>query len=339
MATRTFWKRGIAAGSSRAGRSRTVRRRARQSLADLPGVARPSASGRATGTPTIRPREQYAKLSIPILTITGSYDDDQPGALAHYREYMKNASPEGRATTLSRHRSLGSCRHAHSEGGIRRTLASARRVSSICRSCISTGTRGPCRTARSRRFFRRRSRTTSWVPIAGVMPTRSRASRPNRARTLSILPSMPPTSSAQERLTRAQPARGAPDQYVFDPRDVEHRCDPDADRSRATVSSSNGWSVHAAASSSFTTAPRSSATPRSAAPSGCPHGSPSISPTRTSHIRLRDCAGRQQHLSHRRCPARPLPREPERAETDHDQAAAALRLHPFHVRVADGEER
>jgi uncharacterized protein len=41
--------------------------------------------------------EQYAKLSIPILTITGSHDDDQPGALTHYREYMKHASPEGRA--------------------------------------------------------------------------------------------------------------------------------------------------------------------------------------------------------------------------------------------------
>jgi len=41
--------------------------------------------------------QQYSKLSIPILTITASHDDDQPGALAHYREYMKNASPEGRA--------------------------------------------------------------------------------------------------------------------------------------------------------------------------------------------------------------------------------------------------
>ncbi|MBS0420328.1 MAG: CocE/NonD family hydrolase [Proteobacteria bacterium] len=41
--------------------------------------------------------EQYSKLSIPILTITASHDDDQPGALTHYREYMKNASPEGRA--------------------------------------------------------------------------------------------------------------------------------------------------------------------------------------------------------------------------------------------------
>jgi uncharacterized protein len=41
--------------------------------------------------------QQYAKLSIPILTITASHDDDQPGALMHYRQYMKNASPEGRA--------------------------------------------------------------------------------------------------------------------------------------------------------------------------------------------------------------------------------------------------
>ena len=41
--------------------------------------------------------EQYARLGIPILTITGSYDGDQPGALTHYREYMKNASAEGRS--------------------------------------------------------------------------------------------------------------------------------------------------------------------------------------------------------------------------------------------------
>jgi putative CocE/NonD family hydrolase len=39
----------------------------------------------------------YAKISIPVLTITGMYDDDQPGALAHYSEYMKNASAESRA--------------------------------------------------------------------------------------------------------------------------------------------------------------------------------------------------------------------------------------------------
>lgn len=40
--------------------------------------------------------EQYAKLSLPILTITGSYDDDQPGAIQHYRQFMKYASAEAR---------------------------------------------------------------------------------------------------------------------------------------------------------------------------------------------------------------------------------------------------
>ncbi len=39
----------------------------------------------------------YARLEIPILTITGMYDDDQPGALAHYQRYMKASSAAGRA--------------------------------------------------------------------------------------------------------------------------------------------------------------------------------------------------------------------------------------------------
>jgi putative CocE/NonD family hydrolase len=41
--------------------------------------------------------EQYAKLALPILTITGSYDADQPGAIEHYRQHMKHGSAEGRA--------------------------------------------------------------------------------------------------------------------------------------------------------------------------------------------------------------------------------------------------
>jgi uncharacterized protein len=41
--------------------------------------------------------EQYARLQLPILTITGMYDDDQPGALAHYSRYMQVASPAARA--------------------------------------------------------------------------------------------------------------------------------------------------------------------------------------------------------------------------------------------------
>jgi uncharacterized protein len=40
--------------------------------------------------------EQYAKLSLPILTITGSYDDDQPGAIQHYRQFFRYASQQAR---------------------------------------------------------------------------------------------------------------------------------------------------------------------------------------------------------------------------------------------------
>lgn len=42
-------------------------------------------------------REQYAKLSIPILTITGDYDAQQVGALSYYREHMQYGSAEAKA--------------------------------------------------------------------------------------------------------------------------------------------------------------------------------------------------------------------------------------------------
>lgn len=41
--------------------------------------------------------EQYAKLDLPILTITGMYDDAQPGALDHYSRHMAQALAAARA--------------------------------------------------------------------------------------------------------------------------------------------------------------------------------------------------------------------------------------------------
>lgn len=41
--------------------------------------------------------EEYSKLQIPVLTITGIYDSDQPGALMHYREHIGNAGRGARA--------------------------------------------------------------------------------------------------------------------------------------------------------------------------------------------------------------------------------------------------
>src|SRR5271166_4210579 len=41
--------------------------------------------------------EQYAKMNVPILTITGDYDGDQPGAMSYYREHMKYGDAETKA--------------------------------------------------------------------------------------------------------------------------------------------------------------------------------------------------------------------------------------------------
>jgi uncharacterized protein len=42
-------------------------------------------------------REQFKKIALPILTITGQYDGDELGALTYYRDHFANAPPEERA--------------------------------------------------------------------------------------------------------------------------------------------------------------------------------------------------------------------------------------------------
>jgi putative CocE/NonD family hydrolase len=39
---------------------------------------------------------QYARIGLPILTITGQYDGDQEGALTHYRRHLEAAGPAAR---------------------------------------------------------------------------------------------------------------------------------------------------------------------------------------------------------------------------------------------------
>jgi len=41
--------------------------------------------------------EDYKKISVPILTITGHYDGDQPGAFEYYKRHMKNGSADAKA--------------------------------------------------------------------------------------------------------------------------------------------------------------------------------------------------------------------------------------------------
>jgi len=42
-------------------------------------------------------QEQYARINVPILTIAGHFDADQPGALSYYREIMKYGNAETKA--------------------------------------------------------------------------------------------------------------------------------------------------------------------------------------------------------------------------------------------------
>jgi uncharacterized protein len=42
-------------------------------------------------------RDQFQKITLPILTITGQYDGDELGALTFYRDHMANASTDARA--------------------------------------------------------------------------------------------------------------------------------------------------------------------------------------------------------------------------------------------------
>ena len=41
--------------------------------------------------------EQYKKISVPILTITGHYDGDQPGAFTYYKRHMQYGTAEAKA--------------------------------------------------------------------------------------------------------------------------------------------------------------------------------------------------------------------------------------------------
>jgi putative CocE/NonD family hydrolase len=42
-------------------------------------------------------REQFQKITIPVLTITAQYDGDELGALSYYRDHLANSSSEARA--------------------------------------------------------------------------------------------------------------------------------------------------------------------------------------------------------------------------------------------------
>ena len=63
--------------------------------------------------PTI---EQFKKITVPILTITGQYDGDELGAMTFYRDHIANCLSRDAGETFSDHRPVGPRRHAHADG-------------------------------------------------------------------------------------------------------------------------------------------------------------------------------------------------------------------------------
>ena len=162
--------------------------------------------------------EAYARLSIPILTITGSYDDDQPGALTHYREYMKNASAAGR----SRHYLIiGPWDHAGTHapkaqvGGLTFGPASLVDLLKLHVDWYAWTMRdGPKPAILQKQVAYYVMQADQWR-YADSLDEVTAESRP-----LFLASSGDATDVVSSGSMQPQPSDGKPDRYVYDPRDV-----------------------------------------------------------------------------------------------------------------------
>ena len=205
------------------------------------------------------------------------YDGDQPGALTHYREYMKNASAEGQCAALPHHRSLGSRRDAHAAGGDRRPQVwagqsggSAAAASGMV--CMDhAGGPKPHFLQKTGRLLRHGRGTLALCRYLGAVTVRSQPyyldSNSNAADVLAA-----GTLGAQIEQRKAGSLCVRPARLELRRRRGRTRIPADSDRSAR-------GSMRGAASCWFITAHRSRRTPKSAASSSCRRGSGSTSRT------------------------------------------------------------
>ena len=120
------------------------------------------------------------KLDLPILTITGHYDDDQLGALTYYERHMKYGSDGRQGEALPAHWPVGPRRHA--DAGPRGRRADLRPGEHDGPERPAQGVVRPRHEerARRRRRWRSGSSTTSPAPTNGDPPI-ARGHRQNRA--------------------------------------------------------------------------------------------------------------------------------------------------------------
>jgi putative CocE/NonD family hydrolase len=161
--------------------------------------------------------EHYARMDLPILTITGHYDDDQPGALTYYRRHMDHGSARGK----ERHYLLvGPWDHAGTRtpaaevGGVHFDKASVLDLNGLHREWYDWTLKG----GKKPGFLRKR--VGYYVPGAEEWKFADR---------LEAIPSRPqkfylttPDGPAHDVfragvLSRSKPAQAAPARYVYDP--------------------------------------------------------------------------------------------------------------------------
>lgn len=170
--------------------------------------------------------EQYARMEVPILTITGHYDDDQLGAMAYYHRHQQYGSAKCKA----RHYLLmGPWDHAGTRtpaakvGGLRFGKASLLDLNQLHKQWYDWTMKDGPRPA----FFKKRvayyvmgAETWQFADTLEAIPA-----RPHRLYLTS------PEGRADDVfrsgvLSRSKPGRAAPARYVYDPRDLRELTGP-----------------------------------------------------------------------------------------------------------------
>jgi putative CocE/NonD family hydrolase len=164
--------------------------------------------------------KDYARFDIPILTITGHYDGDQPGAMTYYRRHMQYGSDKGR----ERHYLvIGPWDHAGTRtptqevGGLKFGAASLVDLNKLHREWYDWTMRG----GKKPEFLEKRvayyvagAEAWKYADSLKAIPTRSEVFF------LASNHGVATDAFHSGTLSRAKPGKSPPSRYVYDPLDV-----------------------------------------------------------------------------------------------------------------------
>jgi putative CocE/NonD family hydrolase len=164
--------------------------------------------------------EDYRRISVPILTITGHYDGDQTGAMTYYRRHMQYGTPEAKA---EHYLIIGPWDHAGTRtpkkevGGLTFGDASVLDLNQLHKQWYDwTMKSGP-----KPEFLKKR--VAYYVPGAEVWKyADSLEAISNETRKLYLRSSNGHANSVFQsgELSAKEPQQESPDQYVYDPLDT-----------------------------------------------------------------------------------------------------------------------